>query len=373
MSSLLHVLNSPEKALKAFNALGVPHRRIEDWKYSDLRNAMDAEEIARLGKAGWVVEDAPKAAEIVDLSEHAVTLWLPDQFAELDAGPMVEAAAAFAANGLAIRVPAGMRAETPVRLDLRNQGHARLFVLLEESAELTLVETRDGTQSQNCAAQFVLSPGSKLTHVKMPVNGAQAVCIDTVVCAVAERAAYRGHFSGLGGKLSRTELRISLHGASAEARLSGVGVLDGTHADVTTQIDHVVGDTHSTQLFKYVAGGRSRAVYQGRITVEEGADGTDSRQTAKALLLDNQAEADLKPELIIFADDVKCAHGAAVGDLDADSLFYLRARGIPEAEARGMLMRAFLEDAVCEVENDAIRAEVWKAVEAALVHAGEAA
>ena len=92
-----------------------------------------------------------------------------------------------------------------------------------------------------------------------------------------------------------------------------------------------VGNTHSTQLFKNVAGGKARAVYQGKVTVAKGADGTDSRQTAKALLLGDGAEADLKPELEIFADDVKCAHGAAVGDLDADSLFYLRARGIPEA------------------------------------------
>ena len=92
-----------------------------------------------------------------------------------------------------------------------------------------------------------------------------------------------------------------------------------------------VGNTNSTQLFKHVAGGKSRAVYQGKVTVAKGADGSDSRQTAKALLLGDAAEADLKPELEIFADDVKCAHGAAVGDLDADSLFYLRARGIPES------------------------------------------
>ena len=115
------------------------------------------------------------------------------------------------------------------------------------------------------------------------------------------------------------------------------------------------GNTHSTQLFKHVAGGKSRAVYQGKVTVAKGADGSDSSQTAKALLLGEQAEADLKPELEIFADDVKCAHGAAVGDLDADSLFYLRARGIPEAEARGLLLHAFLEDAVAEIADDDLR------------------
>src|SRR6185312_15183491 len=105
------------------------------------------------------------------------------------------------------------------------------------------------------------------------------------------------------------------------------------HADVTTHVAHEVGRTQSTQLFKKVVSGHARAVYQGKVTVAQGANGSDSRQSAKALLLGNRAEADLKPELEIFADDVKCAHGAAVGDLDADSLFYLRARGIPETEA----------------------------------------
>jgi Fe-S cluster assembly protein SufD len=146
-------------------------------------------------------------------------------------------------------------------------------------------------------------------------------------------------------------------------------VLDGKrHSDVTTHIIHRHGDTKSSQLFKHVAGGQSRAVYQGKVTVAKGANGSDSVQTAKALLLDEAAEADLKPELEIFADDVKCAHGAAVGDLDADSLFYLRARGIPEAEARGLLLHAFLEDAVAEIANidqrELVRTELLTALRA---------
>ena len=124
-------------------------------------------------------------------------------------------------------------------------------------------------------------------------------------------------------------------------------------------------------LFKNVAGGKSRAIYQGKITVAKGANGSDSRQTAKALLLGPRAEADLKPELEIFADDVKCAHGAAVGDLDVDSLFYLRARGIPEHEARNLLIRAFLEEAVSEIAGDELRASLWQAVEDALPRAME--
>src|SRR4029077_14282332 len=143
--------------------------------------------------------------------------------------------------------------------------------------------------------------------------------------------------------------------------LSGVSVLSGNaHADVTTHVTHAVGQTQSTQLFKKVVGGHGQAVYQGKVTVAQGADGSDSRQTAKALLLGERAEADLKPELEILADDVKCAHGAAVGELDIDSLFYLRTRGIPENEARALLLRAFLEEAVADIEDDAVRTAVWR-------------
>src|SRR6185369_9531206 len=130
----------------------------------------------------------------------------------------------------------------------------------------------------------------------------------------------------------------------------------------------LVGRTRSSQLFKNVAGGKSRAVYQGKVAVAPHADGVDSRQTAKALLLGPHAEADLKPELEILADDVKCAHGAAVGDLDAESLFYLRARGIPESQARGLLLQAFLEDTVAEIENtdqrELVRTELLTALKA---------
>ncbi|HEY2835844.1 MAG TPA: SufD family Fe-S cluster assembly protein, partial [Rhizomicrobium sp.] len=170
-----------------------------------------------------------------------------------------------------------------------------------------------------------------------------------------------------GAKLSRTELEIALEGEGSEVHLSGVSVLSGnSHADVTTHVTHAVGRTQSTQLFKKVVGGHGQAVYQGKVTVAKGADGADSRQTAKALLLGERAEADLKPELEILADDVKCAHGAAVGDLDADSLFYMRARGIPEREARHLLIHAFLEDALTNIANDDLREKVRGAVSQAL-------
>ena len=386
-----------EAALTAYRAKGVPHRRVEDWKYSDLRAVLQAEAAApgvtaanpfagirgtrldmRDGKLATTLSGMPKTVEAFDLSNLATAPdWVQAHLGRTGKDGMAAASLALMAGGVALRVRSGITVEEPVHLNFVSEAahHGRVLIVLEDGAALTLLESHANSASlANFGAEIVLGEKASLMHIRLAQSAAEAVQVSDVAVAQAGGSTYRGHFTDLGARLSRLELAIALTGARAEANLSGVQVLsDGRHADVTTRLDHAVGDTQSVQLFKHVAGGKSRAIYQGRITVKEGAGGTDSRQTAKALLLDDRAEADLKPELIIFADDVKCAHGAAVGDLDADSLFYLRARGIPEAEARGMLMRAFLEDAVSGIENDAIRASVWNVVETALVHAGAAA
>ena len=384
-------------ALREFRAKGVPHRRVEDWKYSDLRAALSAEAAVpalaatspfadipgtqldiRDGKLITALSEMPKPVEAFDLSSLAAAPeWVQAHLGQTGKDGMAAASLALMAGGVALRVKSGVMVEEPVHLNFFSKAahHGRVLIVLEDGATLTLLESHANAASlANLGVEIVLGEKASLTHTRLAQSAAEAVQVAEVAVTQAGGSTYRAHFTDLGARLSRLELAIALTGAKAETNLSGVQVLsDGRHADVTTRLDHAVGDTQSVQLFKHVAGGKSRAIYQGRITVEQGADGTDSRQTAKALLLDGQAEADLKPELIIFADDVKCAHGAAVGDLDADSLFYLRARGIPEAEARGLLMRAFLEDAVSEIENEAIRAAVWNVVEPALTRAGEAA
>ena len=386
-----------DAALAEFLSRGVPHRRVEDWKYSDLRAALSAEtEVAgtdagnpfaaipgtRLdlvdGRLTTAIADMPKTVEAFDLADLAnAPDWVRAHLGKTGKDGMAAASLALMAGGVALRVKSGVMVEEPVHLNFVSEvaHHGRVLIVLEDGAALTLLESHVHAASlANLGVEIVLGEKAMLTHVRLVQSPADAVQVEEVAVTQAAGSTYRGHYTDLGAKLSRLELQVALEGSRTETNLSGVHVLaDGRHGDVTTRLDHAVGETQSVQLFKHVVAGKSRAVYQGRITVEEGADGTDSRQTAKALLLDGHAEADLKPELIIFADDVKCAHGAAVGDLDADSLFYLRARGIPEAEARAMLMRAFLEDAVSEIENEAIRGAVWAVVEDALVRAGEAA
>jgi Fe-S cluster assembly protein SufD len=280
---------------------------------------------------------------------------------------MDAASLAFAHGGVALRIGNGQNGRAQVRFT--SAGQSRILILVEDGASLVYSETilAGAVGFLNIGAELVICANANLTHSRIAAESDAAVQIEEISITVGQSGSYRLHNANFGSKLSRTELHVALNGNGAEAHLSGVSVLEGGgHADVTTHIEHAVGNTRSTQLFKNVAGGISRAVYQGKITVAKGANGSDSRQTAKALLLGERAEADLKPELEIFADDVKCAHGAAVGDLDAESLFYLRARGIPEAEARGVLIRAFLEEALMDIRGEGMRAEHFQATEAAL-------
>jgi Fe-S cluster assembly protein SufD len=324
---------------------------------------VDADKIAGAGAATWTIES--EGVELFDLSSGEAPDWVKRHIGSMPEGALGTASLAFARKGFAIRV----QKSADVRAAFLSEGQARVLIVLEDGASLNYFETLEGQGFQNIGMDVVIGAGARFTHARI-ARESTGVRIEDVTATVARDGSYRLHAASLGSELSRLELNIALNGEGAAAHLSGLSVLgDGAHADVATHVDHAVGNTSSTQLFKHVAGGKSRAIYQGKITVREGADGSDSRQTAKALLFGDRAEADLKPELEIFADDVKCAHGAAVGDLDAESLFYLRARGIPEVEARSLLIRAFLEDAFGGVENEDARAALWQAAEAALPRA----
>jgi len=280
----------------------------------------------------------------------------------------------YGGTGLAIRIPSGTALQAPLKIAYSGGGHARMLFVVEAGASATIMEINRGEASNSCniGVEIVVNRGAQCTHVNFEeaADSATRVTVEEISVEVMEGGQYRGHYFGLGSKLARVEVGIVLSGAGAQAHLSGTGVLHGErHYDVSTHVNHAVRDTRSTQLFKNIAAGHSRVIYQGKVTVREGAIGSDSSQTAKALLIGDRAEADLKPELEILTDDVKCSHGAAVGDLDADSLFYLRSRGIPEGHARTMLVRAFLEEAVEKIENEDVRTAAWQFVERGLAEA----
>ncbi len=366
-------MNPAVSPLETFRAKGIPHRRLEDWKYSDLRSVLDEETVAGSKGVLWRIDKMPPGVESRDIRTDGLPNWvkeLPKH--RSDASSMDAAAWAFASEGVALRIPHGTKIVEPIRLELRSHGHGQIILLVGKGASATLFETHcDGDEGlRNLSVSIVLEEDARLTHFREAVFSGKLIAVETVSVIQKESAKYRAYLIGGGARLSRTELNVTLEGDGAEADISGISVLGGdAHADITTRIDHAAPNTTSRQLFKKVAGGHSRAVYQGKITVRKGAVGSDSRQTAKALLLSPRAEADLKPELEILADDVKCAHGAAVGDLDADSLFYLRSRGIPEGEARALLVQAFLQDVADQIVDENIRAATTKFVENGLLAA----
>jgi Fe-S cluster assembly protein SufD len=390
------------EALKRFHGAGIPHRRIEEWKYSDLRSMLEAprepativrtaaDPFAAIKPAQLLIRDGrldssisgnalPQGAEVLDLTVLGddAPAWVKATFGEvLRGGAIGQASLALMQGGVALRISGHLA--TPIHLRFLQQKdavHARVLVVVEQGASLCLLESHaPGEGLTDIGLEFVLAPEARLTHVRLAETAANAIHIEEIGVRAARDAKYRAHFSQTGAKLARLELAIALDAEGAEAELSGAAMVGGNrHSDITTHVTHAAERTASRQLFKYVADDHARAIYQGKITVAKGADGSDSRQTAKAILLGERAEADLKPELEILADDVKCAHGAAVGDLDADSLFYLRSRGIPDNEARRLLLRAFLEEAVADIANDEVRAVVWRFIESGLPQAVEVA
>ena len=290
--------------------------------------------------------------------------------------------AAHLSDGFALYVPKGVRLDRPVELVLIGAGgseplswHPRLLAVLEDGAEATLIEHHfslgDGAATfANSVSELSIGAGARLNHYKAQRENGAAFHLATAAARLGAGATYEGFLLTLGARLSRHELRLTLAGAQAEARLSGAYLVRGDqHADTTTLIDHAVPDCRSNQLFKGVIDGKARGVFQGKVLVRPDAQKTDARQLHRALLLSDDARIDAKPELEIHADDVKCSHGATAGDLDDDALFYLRARGIDRDGARALLVGAYVNEAIAEISSEPVR-EAFEAIAAHWLRAG---
>jgi len=247
----------------------------------------------------------------------------------------------------------------------------RLFVLLDEGARLELVEQHmsgDGTAgARSLVLQSQLGQSSELLHVRVQAEPEEALLLTTtsVEQAAESRYLYRGF--DLGGGLVRHELNVELAGPGASADLAGACVLDGSrHGDTRISVDHVAPDCRSKQLFRSVLAGRSRGVFNGRALICEGADGSSVKQSNANLLLSPLAEMDTKPELEIYADEVEASHGATVGQLDEAAIFYLRSRGLSEAEARRLLTAAFCHVVTALLENGPLAETVGRMVDDAM-------
>ncbi|MHC3126045.1 Fe-S cluster assembly ABC transporter permease [Brevundimonas sp. GN22] len=316
-----------------------PSRRVEAWKYSDLAR---------------VLRDAPQVSPTANVGTAGAFNDIADTVVVFANGQSDEAS--FTAAGkqtLALRLVS----------DATGTAHsARYDVRVPAGSSLTVVESYEGAGSayaSHVRLTYVVEAGGFLTRIVVADDVADAVSIVDAEITLAAGGKLAQTVVSTGAKLQRIETRLAHYADGADARLDGVYVLNGSrHVDLTTVVDHLAANGTTSQLSKGVARDTSRGVFQGKIIVERGADGTDARMGHHALIAGERAEIDAKPELIIYADDVQCAHGNTVGTLDESALFYMQSRGITEDEARALLTTAFLGEVVDRIEREDIRERV---------------
>jgi Fe-S cluster assembly protein SufD len=390
-----------EQAFRQFDAAGLPHRRVEEWKYTDLRALMrdakplagvpDAAAKARAKNVGAnlaiearriVFVDGAFVPELSDLAGLEPGLAIRSMGEALAAGnPLIAAHlgkvvptddvavalnTAFMGDGALIRVAARTALSRPIHLVFAYAGErpaavfARSLIVIEEGARAMLVESHEGASTGdfqvNAALELVIGDGAHVDHVKITGERAGAPHVSTLMAAVGASARFNEFLFTTGGTVVRNQLFVRFAGEGTLAGIRGATLLrDRQHVDTTLVADHAVGNCTSRETFKTVLDQESRGVFQGKIIVRPKAQKTDAKMATHALLLSETAEADNKPELEIFADDVQCGHGATSGDLDEDLLFYLKARGIPAKEAEALLIQAFVGEAVEGIEHAGLR------------------
>jgi len=330
-------------AIAARDAEALPGRRDEDWRWTDIRGLIR-------------VVPEPSAAVAADV---------------LGEGPF----AGLAARTLAVANGRGdqgiaIAADQVVALDVISQGdgaHAasvRIEVAAGVSATLLESYRGEGGYLADTALSIVLGEGARLERIILADDDAEGVAVSQAVVELAPRADLAQTTLTSGARRQRLETRVAHPGGHARLRLDGVYLLAGKrHADLTTGVTHQGLDGVTDQLTKGVVRDQARGVFQGRIVVAEGADKTEAKMGHHALILSDKAEVDAKPELEIYADDVACAHGNTVGALDEEALFYIRQRGVPEAEARAMLTTAFVGEVIDRIVHEGAReiARAWAA------------
>jgi Fe-S cluster assembly protein SufD len=389
------VADARRLAFEAFERSGLPNRRIEEWKYTDLRALLrevlplapspDADAIKRArtalktasvkGAARIVLVDGVFVAELSDAAEAGVGVKTLREALEGGdsnlltteaADAMMALNAAMATDGAVISVTDGADLTKSIQIihvttASKASTFTRSHVNVGRGARATLVESfvaADGAEAYQANDAVILSigDGAELSHVRLMADSADAANISSGIFTVGAKAKYDLFNMTSGGALSRFSGFMTLKGEGSELNVNGVNLLKGAqHGDTTLVVDHAVPNCTSREIFRAVVDDRAHSVFQGRIIVRPHAQKTDGKMMTRALLLSDEAEADNKPELEIFADDVTCGHGATSGALDESLLFYLRARGLPEKEAQALLIQAFVGEAIEGIANDDLR------------------
>jgi Fe-S cluster assembly protein SufD len=360
----------------------LPGPKIEEWRFTPLRSlaripfapaAMSGAQVDGVPDSIPVIEGAARLVLVngvyrTDLSDKECGKGVAVSHVKVapkKGSSLVALNAAYAPESLAVHIngkaqkalhiiSVGAAGTEPAAL------HPRVTITAEAGADVTLVESHVGLPGQTYFSNPVMSitvgEGASVRRYVSVDEDSEAFHLATTLVSVASGGNFEAFHMGLGGALTRQEIRIVLTGENASVRLNGAYALSGrSHHDFTTVMDHALPNCTSSQVFKGVVDGESHGVYQGRIHVARDAQKTDARQLHKALFLSRGPQIDCKPELEIYADDVQCAHGATTGEIDADHLFYLAARGIDPETARALLVEGFLADAVNEITNETVR------------------
>jgi Fe-S cluster assembly protein SufD len=367
-------------ALKTGDPTQLPSRRDEDWRWTDLRGL-----VRTLPPASPVFFDTIQAGgPFKGLTETELVIangrhnWWPGEdtetveFFEHDAPdnpydpadlPMAALAAEHAIEPRASIIKFTGDDTASIRFLSATDGtshHARFGVVVEAGVSAVLLESHEGRGDRylaNTLIEIFLEDGAKLERIVVAEDAAEAFSVTTAIVNLAPGATFNQTVLTAGARRQRIETRVNHPGAHAQVRLDGAYILDRQrHADQTTVVTHGGVDGVTDQLTKGVVDDQARGVFQGRIIVQPGADQTDARMGHHALILSDKAEVDAKPELLIFADDVACAHGNTIGALDEEAIFYARQRGIPEAEVRALLTEAFVGEVVERIEHPGARA-----------------
>jgi Fe-S cluster assembly protein SufD len=320
----------------------------------------------------------PELSDLADLSpgmsirSMAQALAAGDPLVDANLGKVVPAEregvlelnTALMRDGAVIHVGNGATVERPIHLVFAATGDkpasvfTRSLVVIEQGARVMLVESHDASAGHqvNTALELVVGDKAHVDHIKITSGPSDLVHISSLMAAVGAHARFNGFAFNIGGGVVRNQTFVRLDGEGTLTGLRGASLLKGKqHVDSTLVIDHKASGCQSREVFATVLDDESRGVFQGKVVVRQHAQKTDARMMTRALLLSDEAEADNKPELEIFADDVQCGHGATSGALDGDLKFYLMARGIPEIEAEGLLVQAFVGEAIEGIEHAGLR------------------
>ena len=364
--------------LETFSAAGFPGRRDEDWKYTDLKlvtrrsfacdaaPALDVPEIAGLDCPvlvfvnGRLVESRglPDGTTVLPLARaladgHDACRELLGRIAKPARHRFAALATALFADGVLINLGDDRVLDAPLRLVFLAGGDEpalacpRVLIRAGANSRATIIEHYAGAPGESLSlavTEAALGPGASIEHYRLQEASGEAFHLGVLAARLERDASLVSHNLSVGGRIARLDLDVELAGPGARVEMNGLYVVrDRQHADSHTRVDHAVPRTTSDELYRGVLAGKSRAVFNGKAIVHPGAAGTDARQSNANLLLSPEAEVDTKPELEIYADDVKCAHGATTGQLDTNALFYLRSRGVDVETARSLLTFAFAD------------------------------